>query len=148
MGHAGSRIFCKRLIELGVPKNKIIIENKATNTGENIFFTKRLLEERGINPKKMIGVCKPYMGRRFYATFKKFWPGKKLIVTSPSISFENYANMEISKEVFINIMVGDLQRIKIYPKMGFQIFQKIPEDVWQAYEKLVKLGFNKHLAKE
>ena len=44
-------------------------------------------------------------------------------------------------------MVGDLQRIKFYPRLGFQIKQEIPDDVWQAYEKLVALGYDKHLMK-
>jgi hypothetical protein len=46
----------------------------------------------------------------------------------------------------INLMVGDLQRIRIYPEKGFQIPQEIPDEVWAAYEKLVAWGFDKHLA--
>jgi hypothetical protein len=42
-------------------------------------------------------------------------------------------------------MVGDLQRIKIYPSKGFQTYQEIPEDVWQAFERLVEMGYNKQL---
>jgi hypothetical protein len=42
-------------------------------------------------------------------------------------------------------MVGDLQRIKVYPEKGFQISQDIPDDVWKAYEELVRLGYTKHL---
>jgi hypothetical protein len=49
-------------------------------------------------------------------------------------------------ERVINIMVGDLQRIRIYPAKGFQIPQDIPDEVWTAYERLVKWGFTKHLA--
>ena len=45
-------------------------------------------------------------------------------------------------------MVGDLQRIKLYPAKGFQIHQHIPDDVWSAYEQLVALGYDKHLVKE
>lgn len=146
-GIAEAEFFSKKAIEIGVPKDKIIVENKATNTGENVLFAKNLLEEKGTDPQKIIAVSKPYMERRVFATFKKFWPKKKLIVTSPPISYENYPNKEISKEVFINIMVGDFQRIKVYPEKGFQIFQKIPKDVWESYEKLVKLGYNKHLLK-
>ena len=48
-------------------------------------------------------------------------------------------------EKVINIMVGDMQRIKIYPEKGFQIFQEIPGDVWQAYEKLVASGYDMDL---
>jgi uncharacterized SAM-binding protein YcdF (DUF218 family) len=88
------------------------------------------------------------MERRSFATFKKHWPDKKLVVTSPQISFEEYPTEEISMEKVINIMVGDLQRIKIYPEKGFQVYQEIPGEVWDAYERLVILGFDKHLIKE
>ena len=43
-------------------------------------------------------------------------------------------------------MVGDLQRIKIYPEKGFQIEQHIPEDVWKAFEFLVAAGYNEAIA--
>ncbi len=52
------------------------------------------------------------------------------------------------REDLINVMVGDLQRIKIYPKKGFQIHQEIPKDVWSAYEGLVELGYIAHMIKE
>jgi hypothetical protein len=45
-------------------------------------------------------------------------------------------------------MVGDLQRIKMYPAKGFQVYQEIPGDVWEAFEQLVALGFDKHLMKK
>jgi hypothetical protein len=44
-------------------------------------------------------------------------------------------------------MVGDLQRIREYPARGFQISQEIPDDVWEAYEKLVRAGYDKYLLK-
>lgn len=140
--------FAAIAIQKGVPENAILIENKSTNTGENILFTQKLLEEKGMYPQSFIVVQKPYMERRSYATFKKHWPDKSLIVTSPQISFKEYPTQEISMEKVINIMVGDLQRIKIYPGKGFQIYQEIPVDVWNAFEKLVALGFDKHLINE
>lgn len=142
-----AEIFAERAIRLGVPKDKIVIENKATNTGENVKFTEKILNIKHLNFKSFIIVQKPYMERRAYATIKVYWPNKKIIVTSPPIEFEEYPNQEISKEDLINIIVGDLQRIKIYPKKGFQLFQEIPKDVWEAYMKLVKLGYTKHLLK-
>lgn len=137
--------FARVAIQMGVPKEKILIENKSTNTGENILFVKDLLKEKNINPQKFIVVQKPYMERRAFATFKKLWPQKEIIVTSPPISFEEYPDELRSKEDVIGIIVGDLQRIKIYPDKGFQIYQEIPDDVWDAYEKLVKMGYTKHL---
>lgn len=138
-------IFAELAMKRGVPKENIIIENTSTNTGENISFTKELLKKRGLNPLSFILVQKPYMERRSFATFKKLWPEKSCVVTSPPIEFENYPTDELPKDLIINIMVGDLQRIKIYAEGGFQIPQEIPANVWQAFEQLVALGYTKHL---
>ena len=131
--------FAAVAMDMGVPYEAILIENKSTNTGENILFTQKLLKENSLDLQSFILVQKPYMERRTYATFKKQWPNKKLSVTSPKIPFEKYYNNEIPLEKVINIMVGDLQRIKVYPEKGFQIFQEIPSEVWEAYEELVSL---------
>lgn len=139
--------FARIALDMGVPAEAIFIENQSTNTGENILFTQKLLTEKGLDPQTFLLVQKPYMERRSYATFKKHWPDKTLIVTSPQIAFEDYPTEEIPLEKVIHIMVGDLQRIRIYPEKGFQVFQEIPDDVWEAYERLVRQGFNKHLAK-
>jgi uncharacterized SAM-binding protein YcdF (DUF218 family) len=140
--------FAEIAISKGVPADAILVENKSTNTGENILFTQQLLQQKGLDPQSFIVVQKPYMERRSYATFKKHWPGKNLLVTSPEIAFENYATAEIPLDRVINIMVGDLQRIRLYPAKGFQIYQEIPGEIWNAYERLVQLGFDKHLVKE
>lgn len=137
--------FARIAVQMGVPQDKILIENRSTNTGENVLFTKALLTEMGVNPEQLIVVHKPYMERRAYATFKKVWPEKRIIVTSPPLSFEEYPNGVRSKEEVIAILVGDLQRIKLYAEKGFQIPQNIPTDVWDAFEQLVQLGYNTHL---
>lgn len=143
-----AEIFADVAEKMGVPREKILIENRSTNTGENIDFTRELLWEKGMDPATFILVQKPYMERRAYATFKKRWPEKEFVVTSPMLSYAEYPNENIPKELLINIMVGDLQRIKIYPAKGFQIPQDIPDDVWSAYERLVALGYTQHLVKE
>jgi len=98
--------FAKIAIAKGVPKEAILVENKSTNTGENILFTQRLLSQHKLEMQSFIVVQKPYMERRSYATFKKHWPDKDLIVTSPQISFEDYATVEIPLENVIHIMAG------------------------------------------
>jgi uncharacterized SAM-binding protein YcdF (DUF218 family) len=143
--------FARIAREMGVPADRILIENASTNTGENVQFTRRLLAERGLDPVSFIVVQKPYMERRSYATFRKVWPEKPLVVTSPQVSFDDYlakyANTALSKDDVISIMVGDLQRIRLYPGQGFQIPQEIPDDVWAAFEELVRLGYNRHLVR-
>ena len=141
-------LFARIAKEKGVPERAILIENRSTNTGENVILVKQLLKERKVDPQTFILVQKPYMERRTFATFAKNWPEKTFVVTSPQISFAEYPTEAIPLEQVIQIMVGDLQRIKIYPAKGFQIYQEIPDDVWKAYEKLVALGFDKQLVKE
>jgi uncharacterized SAM-binding protein YcdF (DUF218 family) len=134
---------------MGVPPENILIENKSTNTGENFRFTRKLLVEKGIDPRKFIVVQKPYMERRSFATFRKMWPEKEVIVTSPQVPFDEYldayANKQLSADDVISIMVGDLQRIKLYAERGLQIPQELPPDVWSAYEELVAGGYDRHL---
>jgi len=140
-------LFAKRAMKLGVPANAILIENKSSNTGENIRFTQELLINKGLHPESFIVVQKPYMERRSFATFRVHWPDKKLLVTSPQVPFAEYPTTEIPLERVINIMVGDLQRIIIYPAKGFQIHQEVPKEVMDAYEELIASGFDKHLSK-
>jgi hypothetical protein len=146
---AEADLFAKRAVEMGVDPESILIENRSTNTGENVLFTKRLLAERGLDPQSFILVQKPYMERRAFATFRKLWSEKPVIVTSPRTSLDeylcHYTNDALSMDDVISIMVGDLQRIQLYPERGFQIPQEIPADVWSAYEELVKAGYDRHL---
>jgi uncharacterized SAM-binding protein YcdF (DUF218 family) len=141
--------FARVAVRMGVPAERILIENRSTNTGENVQFTRRLLADKGIDVQTFILVQKPYMERRTYATFRKQWPGKELLVTSPKVSLDDYlshySNQALSADDVISIMVGDLQRIREYPRHGYQIPQDIPPDVWDAYELLVKAGYDRHL---
>jgi uncharacterized SAM-binding protein YcdF (DUF218 family) len=141
--------FARIAIEMGVPPQQILIENRSTNTGENVLFTKQLLAERRLDPHTFIVVQKPYMERRSYATFKKVWPEKEVLVTSPQLSMNEYltrySHDALTPDDIISIMVGDLQRIRVYADKGFQIPQEIPDEVWRAYEKLVAAGYDKHL---
>ena len=84
------------------------------------------------------------MERRAYATFMNFWPGKKVIAASPPISLFEYPTEDLPRDLVINIMVGDLQRIRIYPEREFQIEQEIPVSRG-AFGKLIELGYDKHL---
>lgn len=142
-----AEIFREIMISNGVPADKILVENKSTNTGENIQFTCNLLLQKGLSPHSFILVQKPYMERRTYATFMKQWPGSevRIFVTSPKINYEDYFDNINKKELVLNVMVGDLQRIREYPKLGYQIEQDIPPEVWKAYERMVAAGYTKHL---
>ncbi len=139
--------FAAIMLARGVPSEAIILETKATSTGENILFGFEALKNHGHIPKSMLIITKPYMERRAYATFKKQWPGPKIdiLLSSPPLSFKEYFNDEQPFEEIINIMVGDMQRIIEYPARGFQVSQKVPVKAQKAYQFLIQAGYNKHL---
>jgi uncharacterized SAM-binding protein YcdF (DUF218 family) len=138
-------VFKDIALASGVQEEAIIVETESTNTGENVSFSRNLLNKLNLDFNSFILVQKPYMERRTYATFHKVWPEKDFTVTSPQVTFEEYTKDPTFKELTINVMVGDLQRIHEYPKKGFQVEQVIPESVWECYNKLVQVGYNKHL---
>jgi uncharacterized SAM-binding protein YcdF (DUF218 family) len=144
-----AELFAEIARRMGVPSDRIVVESRSTNTGENVQFTRRLLAERGLNPRSLILVQKPYMERRAFATFKNYWPEPRVVVTSPQVSFaeyvRSYSNRALTEDDVVGIMVGDLQRLRVYPEKGFQIPQEIPADVWGAYEELVRAGYDKYL---
>lgn len=43
-----AEVFADVAMKLGIPKEAILIENKSTNTGENVIFSKQLLQEKRI----------------------------------------------------------------------------------------------------
>jgi uncharacterized SAM-binding protein YcdF (DUF218 family) len=138
-----AQVFARRAIQLGVPADQVLTEETATNTGANITLAAKLLAERGMHPQSILLVTKPYMERRAWATFKKQWPSPqpRMTVTSPQIDYEHYFAGAYPKSQEIRIMLGDMQRIREYPKLGYQVEQEIPPEVWAAYEQLVRLGY-------
>jgi uncharacterized SAM-binding protein YcdF (DUF218 family) len=142
-----SSVFAARCIEEGVSASAIIEEPRASNTGDNFVFSKALLSERKINPNTGIIVTKPYMRRRSLATGRKQWPEIDWQVFSEEISIDEYFRCGIDPDEVINLMVGDLQRLKVYADNGFQVPQDIPEEIWAAYNVLVSNGYDRFVIK-
>lgn len=137
------RKFARVALQAGFESDRILVEERSANTGENILFSKSLLEERGILVRSAILVHKPYMERRAYATAKNYWPEVFFTTTSPPIPFESYSTAQIHLRVVIEAMAGDFQRVGAYARKGFQIPQPIPSDAQAAFEALKYAGFTR-----
>lgn len=140
-----AEIFAEVAEKRGVPRERMLLEPRATHTGENVSFSRELLAARGIHPRKVIAVQKPYMERRTLATFGPRWPEVEVIVTSPQIAFDDYPRPDITRDDVIHIMLGDLQRLTVYGERGWSARQEIPADVQGAFERLVKAGYTRRL---
>ena len=139
-------MFADHMIAQGVPSDKIIREDAAKNTGDNFALTRKLLDKIGIAFKTALVVTKPYMERRALATADVQWPDKQVIVTSPSAKMADYLTQSpkgITDE--ISIMVGDAQRLKVYPARGFMSEQFIAPEVEDAIDYLISKGFTANI---
>ena len=143
--------FAKVAMECGVPEEAIILEDQSRNTKENIEFTRSLLEEQGIPHTHILGVHQPFMERRIVAAMGVYWPEQSFSVTCPQVTIPEYLGRAleqgITENASVSVIVGDFQRIELYAKLGYQLPQYIPEEAWEAYRKLVAMGYDKQLAK-
>ncbi|WP_394425788.1 YdcF family protein [Streptomyces sp. SGAir0957] len=137
--------FREHAIDLGVPASAILLEPHAANTGQNITFAREVLTTVGITPATVLLVSKPYMERRSFATARKLWPEVEIVCASEPLEFDDYLKSIGDEKLVVDMLVGDLQRVIEYPKLGFAIEQEVPEDVHAAYESLVHDGFTSRL---
>ena len=141
--------FADLAMRAGVPVQDILIENKSTNSAENILFMRQMLEGQGV--KKILGVHKPFMERRVYAAMGVYWKEAEFIVTSPQVTIPQYMALSekqgIAEEGVINILVGDYQRVQVYAEKGYQTKQPFSPEAQQAFETLLSLGYTRDLVK-
>ena len=143
--------FGRVAMECGVPQEDLILEDRSTNTKENIEFTRDKLRELGLPHDRILGVHQPFMERRITAAMGVYWPELNFSVTSPQVTIPEYLkdaqNQGVTEEAAICVIVGDFQRMDLYAKLGYQLPQHIPEEAWEAFRQLVALGYDKQLAR-
>ena len=140
-----AEVFADLAVREGVPREKILIEDKAQNTGDNFIFGKAVAARAGLRPKRLLVVAKPYMTRRGFATGRKVWPEAELHMQCEPIGMKAYFAREPDPERTLLAMVGDLHRIVVYPQLGFQIEQDQPASVMEAFGALVAAGYGSRL---
>lgn len=137
--------YRERALELGVPSSAVLVEPRARNTGENIRFSKDLLEEARVEVSSVLLISKPYEERRAFATARKLWPEVDVISASTPMTLGEYVDSIGDARLVIDMLVGALQRLLLYPEQGFTISQPVPDDVMAAYERLRQHGFTRRL---
>lgn len=137
--------YREHAIELGIPEEAILVEPNAGNTGQNITFSRDVLNQAGITATSVLLISKPYMERRAFATSRRLWPEVQAVCASEPLELDDYVKAIGEERLVIDMLVGDLQRVIEYPKLGFAIEQEIPEEVHAAYESLLRAGFDSRL---
>ncbi|CAD5970153.1 MULTISPECIES: YdcF family protein [unclassified Streptomyces] len=137
--------YRERALELGVPSAAVLVEPRARNTGENIRFSRAVLEEEGVEATSVLLISKPYEERRAYATARKLWPEVEIVSASTPMTLDEYVDSIGDARLVIDMLMGALQRLMIYPDQGFMISQPVPADVSEAYQRLRQAGFTSRL---
>lgn len=138
-----AQILYLHLIDLGVPSDKIIIEDHARTTGCNFLKTLSLLEEFNIHARDLIAVTKPYIERRALATSNRQTPSFQTQVASFDETLESFYNQfdKHGQDDLINELVGTINRMHDYPHLGYQTFHPVPDHVEHAKKALERLGY-------
>lgn len=134
--------YREHVLSLGVPDEAILLEPKATNTGQNIGFSREVLENAGIAVSSVLLISMPYMQRRAYATCRKLWPDVDPVCVSQHLTFDEYVTTHDDEKQFIDMLMGDMERVMEYPKRGFAIEQHVPERVRDAFDRLRARGYD------
>ncbi|WP_433517823.1 YdcF family protein [Nonomuraea sp. CA-143628] len=132
-------------LESGVPDKSVLLEPNATNTGQNISLSREVLADAGVQPSSVLLISKPYMERRSYATARKVWPEIEVVCAAESLELDDYVSSIGDPKLVIDMLVGDLQRVIEYPKLGYAIEQSVPGKVHDAYQALLRAGFDSRL---
>ncbi|WP_248730749.1 YdcF family protein [Pseudomonas sp. MWU13-2517] len=136
-----AEIFAQRALDLGVLHEQFSLEKRATNFAENIAFAKEMFPQI----KSATFLTKPNSIRRVKLTLPIQWAGLDAWVDAPRYCFPEQTSNQVGVLGLIDEMVGDIQRIMVYPKQGFQIEEELPKKVQVAWKYLIEQGFKNHL---
>jgi uncharacterized SAM-binding protein YcdF (DUF218 family) len=136
-----AQIFRERALACGIEPDKILVEEQATNFGENIAFVRRLIPQM----KRVTFVTKPASVLRVTLTVPLQWPGITAFVDAPPIAFPEEVSNVIGVFGVIHEMVGDIHRVMHYPSRGFQIPHQLPTAILDSWSALIEEGFGQHL---
>jgi uncharacterized SAM-binding protein YcdF (DUF218 family) len=136
-----ARVFEQRALANGLEAGKILLEEQATNFGENIAFVRRSWPAL----RRVTFVTKPNSVLRVALTVPVRWPEVEAYVDAPPFVFPEDVSNIIGVLGVIHEMVGDIDRVQQYPSRGFQQAHPLPEPILESWHHLVKAGFGCHL---
>ncbi|KNC95545.1 YdcF family protein [Trabulsiella odontotermitis] len=136
-----------------IPRERMVVEDKSTNCGQNAQFTRTIMEEHDIHCQEGIVVQDPTMQRRTMATFARVWqdvpdaptwksyPGLTPVLRNSEqgacFSGENTGLWPVER--YLSLIVGELPRLRddeqgYGPRgKGFISHMDIPAEVEEAW---------------
>lgn len=104
-----SDYFARLMMDEGVPESAIIKEREATYTYQNAIYTRKLLDQRGIEVKRAILCCQAYHARRSKLYYQILFPDTEILVFPTETKGITRDNWFKSRET-ADIVLGEIER--------------------------------------
>lgn len=111
----------RALIVAGVAPSAILVEDRSTNTLENVMFTRELLVASNMKPASLLFYCKSHHSGRVWRTLRKHLPAVRLSCATYDTS---YGGRNVSagdwteSEVAVRRVLAEYERIRVYAARG------------------------------
>lgn len=126
-----------------IPAADVILENRSTNTAENIAFTAALLARDhpgltfGGGLRRIIVVASPSRLRRVGLTLRQTQPALEITRQLPAFSLEGeWAIYGLQGIDYVAHLAGELDRIVSYPARGWSASEPLPPEIAAAHAVL------------
>ena len=143
-----AEIFAEVAEAKGVPRDRMLLEPRATHTGENVSFSRELLRRAGDPPAagRSPSRSPTWSGARWPRSSQR-WPEVEVIVTSPQISTSTTipATTITPRRRHPHHARATCSGSTVYAEKGWSARQDIPAEVQAAFERLVKAGYTRRL---
>ena len=136
-------------IARGVPADAVLVEPTATNTSENLEYSRKVLAEHQIDPSSLLLVSHPYQQRRAFATCRVVWPDVEVLCVSRPLALDDYLQTIGDADRVVDMLVGETQCLTLYAELGFISHEEdMPDDVMFAFDRLVTAGYTSRLVED
>lgn len=108
------------LLARGVPEDIILVEDRATNTGENVVYSMKLLDDKkGLgNIGSVLGIGQIHGSRRFIMTLEKHWPEVTKMFSTPNYYPVSRRDWH-ADEKFREDVLREFNKVAPYKEKGF-----------------------------
>ncbi len=147
LGRPEADAFADELIRLypSVDRTSVILENRSTNTGENVRFTLDLIARThpeltpGAGLRTVLLVASPARLRRVRLTWKKHAPAALAWALAPASTLEQERALHTAKHLdYPALLVGEIDRIRDYPARGWIAPEPISAHIQAARDQLAR----------
>jgi uncharacterized SAM-binding protein YcdF (DUF218 family) len=109
------KFLCSLLEEMGVPEIAILHEDRAQNTFENALFSRQVIEEKGLDLKRALMVCKAYHSRRALLTYQAVFPLDVTFYVAPVIDLRGISRDNwFTNPAHAHLVMGEVAKIGEY----------------------------------